>query len=208
MVTVCGPARVPALFMLQHNTRCYFGCSYRSAGINHPFPPSLVWCLWGREARVKPASTPVPSDSWLLIPFFFFQSHSLALHKRLCITLRSCWRTSQELMPTLLSPQGNEGCPSFLTHFSIFLISTLCFCGQTTESRVNFVILRQPGVQLGEPVEDGSTSNSSSSSNGGSPVHHRRRPDQNHYRRKSNYQKVGLGNEAKMLLILGLVVVV
>lgn len=110
-------------------------------------------------------------------------------------------------MPTLLSPQGNGGCPSFLTHFSIFLISTLCFCGQTTESRVNFVILRQPGVQLGEPVEDGSTSNSSSSSssNGGSPVHHRRRPDQNHYRRKSSYQKVGLGNEAKVLLILGLV---
>ncbi|XP_002195801.3 ligand of Numb protein X 2 [Taeniopygia guttata] len=62
---------------------------------------------------------------------------------------------------------------------------------QTTESRVNFVILRQSGVQLGEPVEDGSTSNSSSSSssNGGSPVHHRRRPDQSHYRRKSNYQK-------------------
>lgn len=107
-------------------------------------------------------------------------------------------------MPTLLSPQGNEGCPSLLTHFPIFLISS-CFSGQTTESRVNFVILRQPGVQLGEPVEDGSTSNSSSSSsssNGGSPVHHRRRPEQNHYRRKSNYQKVGLGNEAKVLLIL------
>lgn len=78
---------------------------------------------------------------------------------------------------------------------------------QTTESRVNFVILRQPGVQLGESLEDGSTSNSSSSSssNGGSPVHHRRRPDQNHYRRKSNYQKVGLGNEAKLLLIPALV---
>ncbi|XP_029852346.1 ligand of Numb protein X 2-like [Aquila chrysaetos chrysaetos] len=62
---------------------------------------------------------------------------------------------------------------------------------QTTESRVNFVILRQPGVQLSDPVEDGSTSNnsSSSSSNGGSPVHHRRRLDQNHYRRKSTYQK-------------------
>uniref|UniRef100_A0A8B9FIY5 Ligand of Numb protein X 2-like protein n=1 Tax=Amazona collaria TaxID=241587 RepID=A0A8B9FIY5_9PSIT len=40
---------------------------------------------------------------------------------------------------------------------------------QTTESRVNFVILRQPGIQLPEQVEDGSTSNSSSSSNGGSP---------------------------------------
>ncbi|NXX62383.1 LNX2 protein, partial [Scopus umbretta] len=62
---------------------------------------------------------------------------------------------------------------------------------QTTESRVNFVVLRQPGIQLSDPVEDGSTSNnsSSSSSNGGSPVHHRRRLDQNHYRRKSNYQK-------------------
>ncbi|NXA07564.1 LNX2 protein, partial [Sapayoa aenigma] len=62
---------------------------------------------------------------------------------------------------------------------------------QTTESRVNFVILRQPGVQLPEPTEDGSTStSSSSSSNGGSPVHPRRRLDHNHYRRKSNYQKV------------------
>ncbi|XP_008928010.2 ligand of Numb protein X 2 [Manacus vitellinus] len=62
---------------------------------------------------------------------------------------------------------------------------------QTTESRVNFVILRQPGVQLPEPAEDGSSSNSSSSSSssGGSPVHHRRRLDQNHYRRKSTYQK-------------------
>lgn len=108
-------------------------------------------------------------------------------------------------MPALLSPQGSEGCPSFLTHFSVFLISTPCSSGQTTESRVNFVILRQSGVQLGEPVEDGSTSNgSSSSSNGGSPVHHRRRPDQSHYRRKSNYQKVGLGNEAKVSLIPGL----
>ncbi|NXI45064.1 LNX2 protein, partial [Galbula dea] len=61
---------------------------------------------------------------------------------------------------------------------------------QSTESRVNFVILRQPGIQLPEPVEDGSTSNSSSSSsNGGSPVHHRRRQEHNHYRRKSCYQK-------------------
>ncbi|XP_010211148.1 PREDICTED: ligand of Numb protein X 2-like [Tinamus guttatus] len=60
---------------------------------------------------------------------------------------------------------------------------------QTSESRVNFVVLRQPGVQLSDSVEDSSTSNSSSSSNGGSPVHHRRRLDQNHYRRKSTYQK-------------------
>ncbi|KFO80136.1 Ligand of Numb protein X 2, partial [Cuculus canorus] len=61
---------------------------------------------------------------------------------------------------------------------------------QSTESRVNFVVLRQPGLQLSEPVEESSTSNSSSSSsNRGSPVHHRRRLDQNHYRRKSNYQK-------------------
>ncbi|EMP35459.1 Ligand of Numb protein X 2 [Chelonia mydas] len=61
---------------------------------------------------------------------------------------------------------------------------------QTSEARVNFVVLRQSGVQLPDAVEDGGTPNSSSSSsNGGSPVHHRRRPDQNHYRRKSNYQK-------------------
>ncbi|NWX82292.1 LNX2 protein, partial [Nothoprocta ornata] len=60
---------------------------------------------------------------------------------------------------------------------------------QTSESRVNFVVLRQPGVQLPDSVDDSSTSNSSSSSNGGSPVHHRRRLDQNHYRRKCTYQK-------------------
>ncbi|NXX48161.1 LNX2 protein, partial [Tricholaema leucomelas] len=63
---------------------------------------------------------------------------------------------------------------------------------QTTESRVNFVILRQSGMHLSDPVEDSSTSNnssSSSSSNGGSPVHHRRRVDQSHYRRRSHYQK-------------------
>ncbi|NXC32439.1 LNX2 protein, partial [Campylorhamphus procurvoides] len=64
---------------------------------------------------------------------------------------------------------------------------------QSTESRVNFVILRQTGVQLPEPAEDGSTSSSnssgSSSSGGGSPVHARRRPDQRHYRRKSIYHK-------------------
>ncbi|XP_034969409.1 ligand of Numb protein X 2 isoform X2 [Zootoca vivipara] len=60
---------------------------------------------------------------------------------------------------------------------------------ETCEARVNFVVLRQSGVQLPETVEDGSTSNTSSSSSGGSPVHHRRRPEQNHYRWKSNYQK-------------------
>uniref|UniRef100_A0A8B9SCS8 Ligand of Numb protein X 2-like n=1 Tax=Apteryx owenii TaxID=8824 RepID=A0A8B9SCS8_APTOW len=70
---------------------------------------------------------------------------------------------------------------------------------QTSESRVNFVVLRQPGVQLSDSVEDGSTSNnSSSSSNGESPVHHRRRLDQNHYRRKSTYQKtVSIKKEPK-----------
>ncbi|XP_032993509.1 ligand of Numb protein X 2-like [Lacerta agilis] len=60
---------------------------------------------------------------------------------------------------------------------------------QTCEARVNFVVLRQSGVQLPETLEDGSTSNTSSSSSGGSPVHHHRRPEQNHYRWKSNYQK-------------------
>lgn len=76
---------------------------------------------------------------------------------------------------------------------------SLCFSWQTSESRVNFVVLRQPGVQLLDPGEDGSTSNnsSSSSSNGGSPVHHRRRLDQNHYRRKSTYQKVSFVNNSK-----------
>nr|XP_020639993.1 ligand of Numb protein X 2-like [Pogona vitticeps]XP_020639994.1 ligand of Numb protein X 2-like [Pogona vitticeps]XP_020639995.1 ligand of Numb protein X 2-like [Pogona vitticeps] len=68
---------------------------------------------------------------------------------------------------------------------------------QTSEARVNFVVLRQSGGQLTDAVEDGgalSTSNSnssssSSSSGGGSPVHRRRRPEQIHYRRKSSYQK-------------------
>ncbi|NXJ13550.1 LNX2 protein, partial [Odontophorus gujanensis] len=69
---------------------------------------------------------------------------------------------------------------------------------QTSESRVNFVVLRQPGVQLLDTGEDGSTSNNSSSSSGGSPVHHRRRQDQCHYRRKSNYQKtVAIKKEPK-----------
>uniref|UniRef100_A0A8C6Z642 Ligand of Numb protein X 2-like n=1 Tax=Nothoprocta perdicaria TaxID=30464 RepID=A0A8C6Z642_NOTPE len=69
---------------------------------------------------------------------------------------------------------------------------------QTSESRVNFVVLRQPGVQLPDSVDDSSTSNSSSSSNGGSPVHHRRRLDQNHYRRKCTYQKtVSIKKEPK-----------
>uniref|UniRef100_A0A8C0FYG6 PDZ domain-containing protein n=1 Tax=Chelonoidis abingdonii TaxID=106734 RepID=A0A8C0FYG6_CHEAB len=41
---------------------------------------------------------------------------------------------------------------------------------QTSEARVNFVVLRQSGVQLPDAVEDGGTLNSSSSSsNGGSP---------------------------------------
>lgn len=83
---------------------------------------------------------------------------------------------------------------------------TYSFCSwQTSESRVNFVVLRQPGVQLLDPGEDGSTSNSSSSSGGGSPVHHRRRLDQSHYRRKSNYQKVSLEITAKALVTAGLI---
>ncbi|KAJ7310556.1 hypothetical protein JRQ81_007495 [Phrynocephalus forsythii] len=65
---------------------------------------------------------------------------------------------------------------------------------QTSEARVNFVVLRQSGVQLSEGVEDGGTSStssssSSSSSGSGSPVHCRRRPEPMHYRRKSTYQK-------------------
>uniref|UniRef100_A0A8D0H8V4 Ligand of Numb protein X 2-like n=1 Tax=Sphenodon punctatus TaxID=8508 RepID=A0A8D0H8V4_SPHPU len=64
---------------------------------------------------------------------------------------------------------------------------------QSSETRVNFVVLRQSGLQLPDASEDGPTTNhsnsSNSSSNGESPEHHRRRPEQNHYRRKSNYQK-------------------
>ncbi|XP_053130170.1 ligand of Numb protein X 2-like isoform X2 [Hemicordylus capensis] len=60
---------------------------------------------------------------------------------------------------------------------------------QSSEARVNFVVLRQSGVQLTDAAEDGSTSNNSSSSSGGSPVHHRRRPEQTHFRRRSSYQK-------------------
>ncbi|KAL8181183.1 UNVERIFIED_CONTAM: hypothetical protein K2H54_049185, partial [Gekko kuhli] len=62
---------------------------------------------------------------------------------------------------------------------------------QSSEARVNFVVLRQSGMQLPDSAEDGGTSSgsSSSSSNGGSPVLHRRRPEQNHYRRRSSYQK-------------------
>ncbi|XP_061454612.1 ligand of Numb protein X 2-like [Rhineura floridana] len=60
---------------------------------------------------------------------------------------------------------------------------------QSSEARVNFVVLRHSGVQLPETVEDGSTSNTSGSSSGGSPVYHCRRLEQNHYRRKSSYQK-------------------
>ncbi|KAH0630905.1 hypothetical protein JD844_004249 [Phrynosoma platyrhinos] len=77
-----------------------------------------------------------------------------------------------------------------------------------SEARVNFVVLRQAGVQLTDAVEDGSTSNtsssSSSSSNGGSPVHLRRKPQQSHYRRKSNYQKTlpqGYINQEKTVII-------
>nr|XP_056715608.1 ligand of Numb protein X 2-like [Euleptes europaea] len=61
---------------------------------------------------------------------------------------------------------------------------------QSSEARVNFVVLRRSGMQLPDSVEDGSIStNSSSSSNGGSPVLHRRRTERNHYRRRSCFQK-------------------
>ncbi|XP_019343388.1 ligand of Numb protein X 2 [Alligator mississippiensis] len=60
---------------------------------------------------------------------------------------------------------------------------------QASETRVNFVVLRQSGTQLVDTVDDGSTPSSSSSSNGESPVHHRRRPEQTYYRRKPSYQK-------------------
>ncbi|XP_054852519.1 ligand of Numb protein X 2-like [Eublepharis macularius] len=78
---------------------------------------------------------------------------------------------------------------------------------QSSEARVNFVVLRQSGIQLSDSVEDGGTSNSSSSSsssNGGSPVLHRRRPEQSHYRRKSNYQKAlpqGYSSQEKVVTV-------
>ncbi|NWR95160.1 LNX2 protein, partial [Furnarius figulus] len=60
---------------------------------------------------------------------------------------------------------------------------------QSTESRVNFVLLRQPGVQLPEAAEDGSSSHSSGSSSGDSPVQHRRHLHHRHYRPKATYHK-------------------
>ncbi|XP_060612459.2 ligand of Numb protein X 2-like [Anolis sagrei] len=77
---------------------------------------------------------------------------------------------------------------------------------QISEARVNFVVLRRPGVQLTDVMEDSSASNasSSSSSNGGSPVPHRRKPHQRHFRRKSSYQKVllqGYTNQEKTVTI-------
>ncbi|XP_062997786.1 ligand of Numb protein X 2-like [Elgaria multicarinata webbii] len=76
---------------------------------------------------------------------------------------------------------------------------------QISEARVNFVVLRQLGVQLSDAAEDGGASNtSSSSSNGGSPVHHHRRPEQNHYQRKSSFQKAvpqGYLNQEKVVAI-------
>lgn len=99
--------------------------------------------------------------------------------------------------PTVTKPRCSTNCEGTLPSHGFR--PSLCFSWQTSESRVNFVVLRQPGVQLLDPGEDGSTSNnsSSSSSNGGSPVHHRRRLDQNHYRRKSTYQKVSFVNNSK-----------
>uniref|UniRef100_A0A803SL57 Ligand of numb-protein X 2 n=1 Tax=Anolis carolinensis TaxID=28377 RepID=A0A803SL57_ANOCA len=78
---------------------------------------------------------------------------------------------------------------------------------QISEARVNFVVLRRPGVQLTDVMEDSSASNassSSSSSNGGSPVPHRRKPHQRHFRRKSSYQKAllqGYTNQEKTVTI-------
>ncbi|XP_069468654.1 ligand of Numb protein X 2-like [Ambystoma mexicanum] len=64
---------------------------------------------------------------------------------------------------------------------------------QSSEARVNFVVMRQTGAQVADVAEDvGTSSNSgssSSSSNGGSPVHQRRRLSPHHYRRRSAYQK-------------------
>ncbi|XP_078496219.1 ligand of Numb protein X 2-like [Lissotriton helveticus] len=63
---------------------------------------------------------------------------------------------------------------------------------QSSEARVNFVVLRPAGAQVPDVTEDGGTSSngsSSSSSNGGSPVRQRRRPNQSTYKRRSTYQK-------------------
>nr|XP_033801663.1 ligand of Numb protein X 2-like isoform X2 [Geotrypetes seraphini] len=64
---------------------------------------------------------------------------------------------------------------------------------QSSEARVNFVVMRQAGIQLPETSEDGSTSNnssnSSSSSNSGSPVHQRKRPIQHHCRQKAAFHR-------------------
>ncbi|XP_030066185.1 ligand of Numb protein X 2 isoform X2 [Microcaecilia unicolor] len=62
---------------------------------------------------------------------------------------------------------------------------------QSSETRVNFVVMRQAGTPLAEASEDGSASNnsSSSSSNGGSPVHQRRRPSQHQHRQKAAYHR-------------------
>ncbi|XP_029463542.1 ligand of Numb protein X 2-like [Rhinatrema bivittatum] len=62
---------------------------------------------------------------------------------------------------------------------------------QSSEARVNFVVMRQAEAQLMEVSEEGGTSSSSSSSsssNGGSPVQWRR-PSQHHYRRKPAYHR-------------------
>ncbi|KAG8144326.1 putative Ligand of Numb protein [Naja naja] len=66
---------------------------------------------------------------------------------------------------------------------------------KSSEGRVGFVVLRPSGGQPPEAAEDSSSSSSSTStasSNGGSPVpqRSRRKPEQNHFRRRSNYQKI------------------
>ncbi|XP_075429640.1 ligand of Numb protein X 2-like [Ascaphus truei] len=62
---------------------------------------------------------------------------------------------------------------------------------QSSEARVNVVVLRQSTAQPMEVIEEGASSSSSSSggSNGGSPVHPRKRPSLRPCRRKSTYLK-------------------
>lgn len=155
-------------------------------------------CRGGRQEW----SLPLLLFFWLTFAnsFFLFTTGFCGSSKKRCIMLHSSFRpfVETDANPSL-SPRKWQGL-SLISNlfFHLFYLHSFCFSWQTTESRVNFVILRQPGVQLSDPVEDGSTSNnSSSSSNGGSPVHHRRRLDQNHYRRKSTYQKVSFVRNGK-----------
>ncbi|XP_073455578.1 ligand of Numb protein X 2-like [Aquarana catesbeiana] len=60
---------------------------------------------------------------------------------------------------------------------------------QTSEARVNFVVLRQTTLQPIDVEEGTSSGSSSSSSNGGSPVHARRRQSQQSCQRRSTHQR-------------------